>query len=192
MKPILVLYATREGHTARIAEHVAATLRSREIDVDVFNVAQLPEGFSLGRYSAAVLAASVHGGGHEREMVAFAKKQREPLDHIPTAFLSVSLSETTVEDLTRPEELRAQTQVEVQRILDRFLAETGWRPTRMSPVAGALLYQEYGLLKRFVMRMITKKSGGPTDTSRDYVFTDWVALDRFVDSFATAVFEAAA
>jgi menaquinone-dependent protoporphyrinogen IX oxidase len=23
-------------------------------------------------------------------------------------------------------------------------------------------------------------AGGPTDTSRDYEFTDWVALDRFV------------
>jgi menaquinone-dependent protoporphyrinogen oxidase len=40
-------------------------------------------------------------------------------------------------------------------------------------VAGRLAYTQYGLLKRFVMRRIALKAGGPTDTSRDHEMTDW-------------------
>jgi menaquinone-dependent protoporphyrinogen IX oxidase len=36
------------------------------------------------------------------------------------------------------------------------------------------------------MKRIAKRAGAPTDTTRDYVFTDWVALDRFVEEFVTA------
>ena len=38
MKPILVLYATKEGHTRRIAEHIAATLRARDQAAEVIDV----------------------------------------------------------------------------------------------------------------------------------------------------------
>lgn len=39
------------------------------------------------------------------------------------------------------------------------------------------------------MTRITAKAGAPTDTSRDYEFTDWPPVDRFVRehmSFARA------
>lgn len=69
-------------------------------------------------------------------------------------------------------------------MLHRSFEETGWHPTRVKPVAGALLYTKYGLLLRFVMKLIAKRAGGATDTSRDHKYTDWVALDRFVDELA--------
>lgn len=69
MKPLLVVYATREGHTRRIAEHVAATMRARGDLVDVVDAAHLPPGLDISRYGAVVLAASLHLGKHEREMV---------------------------------------------------------------------------------------------------------------------------
>jgi menaquinone-dependent protoporphyrinogen oxidase len=40
------------------------------------------------------------------------------------------------------------------------------------------------VLTRLVMRYIAKRAGGPTDTSRDYDFTDWNALARFAGEFA--------
>ncbi len=42
MKPICILYATREGQTQRIAEHVAAELRVRGFTVAVTNVQTVP------------------------------------------------------------------------------------------------------------------------------------------------------
>lgn len=53
-----------------------------------------------------------------------------------------------------------------------FLDETGWRPDRTFLVAGALAYSRYGFLKRRVMRWISRREGGDTDTSRDYEYTD--------------------
>jgi menaquinone-dependent protoporphyrinogen oxidase len=69
--------------------------------------------------------------------------------------------------------------------MDQFIRETGWRPTHIKPVAGALLYTTYNPLIRFVMKRIAKKAGAETDTSRDYEYTDWVELDRFTGTLAT-------
>ena len=35
----------------------------------------------------------------------------------------------------------------------------------------------------FVMRRIVSKEGGDTDTSRDYEYTDWAAVDAFAREF---------
>jgi menaquinone-dependent protoporphyrinogen oxidase len=72
-------------------------------------------------------------------------------------------------------------------MLSKFFNETKWAPTLVKPVAGALLYSQYNFLLRLVMRNISKKAGGDTDTSRDYDYTDWVALDKFVADFAAQI-----
>lgn len=108
MKPVLVLYATREGQTRRIAEHLAATFRARDLPVEVRDVAQRTEEVDLASFGAAVLAASIHVGKHEPEMVEFAKRHRAELERMPSAFLSVSMTEATAEDATKPAETREQ------------------------------------------------------------------------------------
>ena len=45
----------------------------------------------------------------------------------------------------------------------------------------------YNFLIRFVMKRIARKAGAPTDTSRDYEFTDWSTLDAFVGNAIPAV-----
>jgi menaquinone-dependent protoporphyrinogen oxidase len=186
MKPILVLYATHEGHTQRIAEHLAATIGARGLSATVVAAARIPTGFSLDDYSAAIVAASVHGGRHEREMIDFVKRHARELEHIPTVFLSVSLSEAGVEDATGPPERRAQAAADVERMIQIFLSETGWRPGKIKAVAGALMYTKYNFLMRWVMKHIARNAGAPTDTSRDCEFTDWAALDRLVDELVAS------
>ena len=190
MKPILVLYATREGHTRKIAEHVAATLRGRGLEAHLLDVGKLHATFSMDGYAASILAASVHLGHHEREMIAFVKRHREELDRAPTSFLSVSMSEATVEDPSRPDAVRARAAEEIAGVLDTFYRESGWHPKHVKAVAGALLFTQYGMIVRFVMKLISKHNAGPTDTSRDYVYTDWQALDRFVAALIDALPEA--
>ncbi len=56
-------------------------------------------------------------------------------------------------------------------------------PHRILLVAGALKYLEYDFLKRMIMRMIAKKEGRDTDTTKDYEYTDWEALRGFCDEF---------
>jgi menaquinone-dependent protoporphyrinogen oxidase len=175
-----VFYATREGHTRRIAEHIAAELRATHVDVDVYDVNLLSTPIDWSRYTTACVAASVHAGHHEPEMIAFVTHHREDLARLGAVFLSVTLSEAGAEDPQAPNVRREQAAADAQRMIDVFIAETGWRPDRALPVAGALAYSRYNFIVRFVMKRIARKAGAPTDTSRDYEFTDWAALDRFV------------
>ena len=138
-----------------------------------------PPNWSM--YATAFVAASVHGQRHEREMIEFARRYRDDLRRIGAVFISVSMSEAGAEDMHAPAARREQSAGDAQRMIDVFIKQTGWKPERYLPVAGALLYRQYNVLVRFVMKQIAKKNGGPTDTSRDYEFTDWPALDRFVD-----------
>lgn len=188
MKALAVLYATREGQTQRVAEHVAATLRAREFMVDVLDVGrELASDFPLARYAGAVVAASVHLGKHERAMVEFVKAHRTDLERIPSAFLSVSLSEAGAEDEGATAERRGRAAADVNIMIGEFVRETGWSPAHVHPVAGALLYRQYGAIVRLVIRFIAKRAGATTDTSRDHEYTDWQALDRFADELAVDV-----
>jgi menaquinone-dependent protoporphyrinogen oxidase len=179
-KPVIVVYATREGQTRKIANYVAAAIRSRGNTVDVVDAARPPADLDLSRYGGAVIAASVHLGAHEREMIDFVGLHREALDRMPTAFLSVSLSEAGAEDRTAPLDVRAKAAEDVKRLVETFCRRTGLHPSRAWPVAGALMYSEYGPLKRLVMRAIARGAHADTDVSHDHEYTDWQGLDRFV------------
>jgi menaquinone-dependent protoporphyrinogen oxidase len=80
-----------------------------------------------------------------------------------------------------------QPQRDLAAILERFVARTHWRPTLTMHVAGALPYTRYNWLKRWMMRRIARRAGGGTDTTRDYEYTDWNELSRFVLSFEQLV-----
>ena len=188
MRPILVVYATREGHTRAIAEHVAASLRQAGAVPEVIDAAHPPADLDLARYEAVILAASIHAGKHEREMTDFVRNRRDALERLPTVLLSSSLTEAGAEDPQQSPERRDAARAEVGRMIDEFFEQTGWRATIARPIAGALLYTQYGWFMRLVMKRIVKGQGGNTDTSRDYDYTDWVALDRFVTELLASNF----
>jgi menaquinone-dependent protoporphyrinogen oxidase len=177
-----VFYATREGQARRVAERVAADLRAQHNEVDVFDVKALPPRLDWTLYQSACVVASVHGGHHEREMVRFATMNRGELRRLHATFMSLTLSEAGAEDRSKPPADRQRSAADAERMIQVFIDETGWRPARALPVAGALAYSKYNFLIKFVMRRIARKAGAPTDTSRDYEFTDWAALDRFVSA----------
>ena len=64
-----------------------------------------------------------------------------------------------------------------------FVQETGWQPGKVGKFAGALVYRRYGRVKRWLMKLVVKRAGGDTDTSRDYEYTDWDAVTRFTEDF---------
>ena len=64
-----------------------------------------------------------------------------------------------------------------------FLEATKWTPDQKVSVAGALLYTRYGPLTRMAMKYASAFAGRGTDTSRDYVYTDWFVIDELVNTF---------
>jgi len=180
MRPFLVVYATRTGYTRQVAEHIADRIRTlaHEAQIQDARTEALPP---LERYSAVILAAGVHLGHHEREMVKFVRARRRELEALPTLFLSVSLTEAVAADVHRPDDERLEAQRAIRKVLDDFVLETGWRPGKAMPIAGALTETTYGPLTRLLIRKIAHRNV-PDEPTRQVVFTDWAALNVVVDN----------
>ena len=122
-----------------------------------------------------IVAASVHVGKHEKHVTDFVKKNRGELERLPSALVSVSMA-------AHGDEQTAEGYVE------KFEQDTGWRPTHVGLFAGALLYTHYGFIKRHLMKKIAKDKGSPdTDTSRDYVYTEWDGVQRFTEDYLASL-----
>ena len=174
---VLLVYASTHGHTAKIAERIAGAMRSAGASVEVRTVEEAGE-VRADSYDAVVVAASVHGGAHQAEIVRWAEKRRAVLELKPSAFVSVSL--TAAEDT---DEGRTVT----RGYVDDFVERTGWTPRQAVTLAGALQYREYDFMTRLVMRLLMHRGGHPTDIGRDFDYTDWDAVDRFGEEFARRV-----
>ena len=174
MLRLLVAFTTYDGHTAKIAERIASTLRHADCAVEVCDLARSRPERSLEDYDGVIAGGPLHGGKHPPQLVKFVSENLVALNAKPSAFFSVSLSAAGND---------AQ-QDDATRCLNEFLGETGWKPRSTSIVAGALLYRKYAFIKRWMMKMIVKRGGGDTDTSRNYVYTDWDAIDQFANEFA--------
>jgi menaquinone-dependent protoporphyrinogen oxidase len=176
MARILVVYGTTEGHTAKVAGAISETLHRTGAVVDVHaadDPAPAPDD-----YDAVVVAASVHAGHYQRSVRRWAKAHAAVLSRKPAAFVSVCLGVMQHD---------AKVERDLQAILERFAAETGWRPAVAKVVAGALPYTRYGWLQRVIMKRIVAKAGGDTDTRRDFEYTDWNDLRHFAADFSSMV-----
>ena len=96
----------------------------------------------------------------------------------PSAFFSVSASAAS-----RDESGRRDAEV----CMARFLDDTHWQPASVESIAGAMAFTKYNVFYRWILKQISKRSGGPTDTSRDHELTDWAQVQQFAEEFLSAV-----
>ena len=178
MAKIAVVFGTTDGQTAKIARLVASVLRTEGHAVELLDTRAAVPASSLVGVQAAVILASVRMGKFQRPLISFVQTHLEKLLVMPTAFLPVSLSAARQTPPARRE---------VQKTIARFIEETGLHPNIVRPVAGALVYSRYPFFTRLAILFISKISHGETDTSRDYEYTDWHAVDAFARHFANDV-----
>lgn len=178
MARLLIVYGTTEGHTRKVAERIAGAVRAHGHLADVLDTATDPAPAEPDEYDGVVVAASLHYRRHQPAIVRFVRGSLHALQRLPTALFSVSLSAARHDPAHR---------AAARKCVNDFLDETGWRPDRTFLVAGALPYSRYGFLKRQVMRWISRREGGDTDTSRDYEYTDWEALRSDVEDYLQGV-----
>jgi menaquinone-dependent protoporphyrinogen oxidase len=177
MQPILVAYATTEGHTRKVAEFIAERLRIRGHRVDLVDVATANALDVTAAYQAALLGGSVHQHKHQSALLHFVKSNRDWLSALPVALFSVSLA-ASMEGI--------DDRLEARRMADEFVEESGLKPRLTRCVAGALKYTQYDYFKKLIMRMIARQQGHSVDTSQDHEYTDWDDVEAFVDEFLEA------
>ena len=180
MSRILLLYASTEGQTALIAERIAQVLREKAHSVELLPADSDPARLDPAAYDGVIVGASIHYGHHPAYLHKLIRRMVGALAARPCAFFSVSLSAGG----PRPKLAAAQ------RYIDKFLRKTGWRPQLIASFAGALKYSLYGPIKRRVMIVFMTLGGGETDTSRDYEYTDWAAVERFTENYAQRLAQA--
>ena len=172
MPRILVLYATTDGHTAKVAARLAEALRTSGAAVDVIEAGTTePEP---DQYAGVIVAASVHMRGYQRRVRQWVRRHAAAMRGKPSAFLSVSLGVLQNDP---------DVQREVDAIVSGFLRATHWQPAMVQNVAGAVLYTKYNAITRWIMKRIVAKAGGDTNTSRDYEYTNWAELRAFAERF---------
>lgn len=170
MAKIYIPYGSVEGQTAQIAEYMAEHIRALGHQADTADLKHSGDTLA-GGYDGVIVAASVHVGKHEGYVADFVRKNRGELERLPSALISVSLA-------AHGDEENAESYVA------KFEEETGWRPAHVGMFGGALLYTHYNFLKRHMMKKIAKDKGSTDlDTSRDYVYTEWDGVQRFVEDF---------
>ena len=174
-RPILILFGSKHGQTARIARRLEASLRERGFQVDLVADDAIRDDLLPERYAAVVLASPVHFGRHRRALVSFARRHAAALARVPGAFVSVSGAAMTA----RPEDVE-----EANGYLADFAVRTGWDPVHAVALAGSVRYTAYNPLMRWVMKRISASRGLSTDTSRDHEYTDWARVDRLAAEVA--------
>ena len=173
----LVLYASIEGQTRKIATHIAARLEEKGLGVILADIRE--PGFAIpGQQDVVILCAPIHMGNYPEAMVSFVNDWKEAISAVPNVFVSVTLAIHSENE---------DEKAEARAYPVKLTENTGFKPQRVLNVAGALKFLEYDFFKRFVMRRISAGENGPVDVSKDYEFTDWEAVNAMVDELASEV-----
>jgi len=84
-KRVLVVYASKYGSTAQIAEKIGLRLKKAGLEVDVIPADQVK---GLEGYRAVVLGSGVYAGQWLKGAADFLKKHEKALAHMPVWFFS--------------------------------------------------------------------------------------------------------
>ena len=172
---VLVVYGTKYGQTAKIAGHIAGLLTHAGNHVTLANADELREGQSPANFDGVIVGSSVILGKHRPSITRFIERHRASLNCMPSAFFSVSGSAASHDERGR---------ADARRMLDDLLRDTQWEPETTVTLGGAMAFTKYNSLLRWFMKFISKRAGGPTDTTRDHELTDWDQVRRFTEAFA--------
>ncbi len=175
MRRVLILFASREGQTQKVASRIFAHLKMKGFAVQLIDAADSTamQQIDLGTYDLLVFGASMHAGGLERELVHFVNSHVSRIGTQSRSFFLVLLSAAT-----KDPELKARSLTDARRKMKQQLL-VEFDDTEM--IAGALAYSKYPLPLKWLMRRIAAKAGEGTDLSRDYEYTDWRQVERYAD-----------
>lgn len=175
---LLIVYATTDGQTKKIADQIAEQLRAFAHSVDLINAEDIKKDFSISDYAAIVVGAPIRYGKYQRCARRFVKQYHHQLNKKISAFFSVSGSAASHNNEQRQQ---------AAEYTKEFLHEYHWQPKLSVSFAGAVLYTHYNPLTRYIMKRISAKEGRETDTHHDYEYTDWTAVEQFAEQIHNAV-----
>ncbi|HML08620.1 MAG TPA: flavodoxin domain-containing protein [Xanthobacteraceae bacterium] len=173
-----VYYATRDGQSRRIAEHISRRLAESEISAPARDIAAAPPPPSeLAAAAAVIVVAAVRYGRHLPEADRFLAAYRALPSPPPLALASVNLTARKA----------GKTTIAGNVYLRKAIARHRLEPAVAVAFAGRLDYRLYGALDRQIIRFIMLLTGGPTDPDARIEYTSWPAVDAFAASIVELI-----
>jgi menaquinone-dependent protoporphyrinogen oxidase len=167
---VALYYATHDGQSRRIAEHISRRLAALEIVAAPLDVAAMPPvPADLAAASVVVLVAAVRYGRHLPEADRFLATYRSLNSPPPLALASVNLT------ARKP----AKTSATGNPYLRKAIAHYRLTPAMAVAFAGRLDYRRYAWTDRQIIRFIMLLTRGPTDPNTCIEYTSWQAVDEF-------------
>ena len=167
----LIIYSSTDGQTKKICE----TLKNNSINKSTYEVISLNEAFlvEIEKYEKIIIGASIRYGRHNPSVYKFIQNNKYILDKKKNAFFSVNVV------ARKPEKNTPDTNPYIRK----FLKKSNWQPKKLGVFAGKIDYPKLGFINRSVIRLIMFITGGPTNTSNTYEFTDWKSVRKFIKEF---------
>lgn len=171
MAAVLVVYGTTEGHTDVVVERLSKPIVAEGHLVRACRVADAPTS-PIG-YDAVIVGSSIHVGRHHSGLVKWVRGNADHLRRLPSAFFQVSLASASGPD----------GEAEARGYVDHLVEETSWKPALVGLFGGALLYRQYGFVKRTMLKKIAGSAGLDTDVRHDHDYTDYAEVEAFGKEF---------
>ncbi|MDA9643900.1 menaquinone-dependent protoporphyrinogen IX dehydrogenase [Candidatus Pelagibacter sp.] len=167
MSGSLIIYSSTDGHTKKICEYIINFLN----DGDLVKLVPLDEAskFDLIKFNKIIIGASIRYGKHSKELYKFIELNKKILEEKKSIFFSVNVVARKSEKNTP----------ETNPYIKKFLKKSKWKPKKIGVFAGKVDYPNYNFFDKHIIKFIMFITGGPTDTSQSYEFTDWSKVDDF-------------
>lgn len=168
---VLILYASIEGQTAKIARFVKDGVEDLGHEATLIN-ADDPVELPFEGTQAVVLAAPVHQRRHPRNFEALLSARKDDLAARKVLMLSVSLNAAFPEGRD-----------EAADYLLEMKMRTGLAPNAEMLVAGAVRTSEYDYFARQVVQYVVMRGREYDRRAEEHEFTDWDALATALGGF---------
>ena len=163
----LIIFSTTDGHTKKICEIIKNFLNNEKL-VKIVSLDEATK-LDLSEFQRIIIGASIRYGKHSRELYKFIKLNKRILDQKQSVFFSVNV-------VARKS---AKNTPETNPYIKKFLKVSKWQPKKLGVFAGKVDYPSYNIFDKYIIKLIMFITGGPTDTSQSYEFTDWSKVENF-------------
>jgi menaquinone-dependent protoporphyrinogen oxidase len=161
----LIIYSSTDGQTIKICKRIMSIIG----DCKIVSIDEA-KNENLSKYEKVIVGASIRYGKHKPELYDYISENCDHLIDTNASFFSVNVVARKPEKNTP---------------LQKFLSISKWHPSLIGVFAGKIDYPRYGVLDKFMIRLIMWITKGPTDTKNVYEFTNWDDVDSFAKKIST-------
>ena len=167
MSVSIIIYSSKDGHTKIICERIMNFINERN-NTKIISIEEANK-INLSEFTKIIIGASIRYGKHSNKLYKFIKLNKNILDQKESTFFSVNVVARKLEKNTP----------DTNPYIKKFLKISKWKPKKIGVFAGKVDYPKYGFFDKYIIKFIMFITGGPTDTSKSYEFTDWSKVDDF-------------